>query len=84
MLSLIEDISDSLNKESKMNQKKGQSVDIAFMDISEISATAQVLYLVGILSAMVGLFYVFYTKANASEQVEIDRQRKVDEKKNKK
>jgi hypothetical protein len=56
------------------------------MDISEISPTAQVLYLLAILSALGGAFYVFFTSSfvNKQDQDELDRQKKLEDKKNRK
>ena len=40
VLSLIEDVNDRLNKENMKNSKKGGAVEIAFMDLSDMSAAS--------------------------------------------
>ena len=84
MLSMIEDVNDQLNKD--FQKKSGRNaVNIAFFDVSQMSAMTQVIYLVLMLGAIGGLIYYFYMLlVEKPEQKEAEKQRLRDEKRKKK
>jgi hypothetical protein len=85
VLSLIEDVNDRLNKENMKNSKKGGAVEIAFMDLSDMSAASQALYLIGILAGLAGSMFMFYNfLVAAPDEDEKARLRKLEERKQKK
>ena len=76
-------MSDRLNNEAKKNMKKGQGVNIAFLDIDEMSGATQAMYLLAILGSLAAALYAFYNMLVAApEKEEQEKQRKLEEKKN--
>ena len=86
MLNLIEDISDSMSKDIRESRtgKKG-AINIAFMDVSEMSGFSQAVYLIMIYIAMGVAFYWFYRMlVKGPEEAEKTRLARIDAKKAKK
>jgi arginine exporter protein ArgO len=87
MLNQIEDISDSMNRDiQKANIKNNKkAVNIAFFDVSQMSAPMQAVYLLMIFTGLAFCLYMFYIKLIATkEEEEEKRLAKIEAKKAKK
>ena len=72
MLTQIEDISDSMNRDiQKSNIKnKHTAVNIAFFDLSKMSSSMQAIYMVFAYSLLGAMIYFFYSRTVAKQEEE--------------
>jgi len=81
---MIEDINDKLSKDQSKKQGRN-SVNIAFMDINQMSGPMQAFYLLAMFGGIFGLIYWFYLfLVKNPEDKEADKKRLRDERKKKK
>ena len=84
MLSMIEDINDKLNKDSQTKSGRN-ALNIAFFDVSQMSAISQVIYLLLMLGGISGLIYYFYQLlVEKPQQMEAEKLRLREERRKKK
>ena len=84
MLTLVDDVYENMNKDLR-KQGGRNAVNIAFFDVSQMSAGVQAIYMLGFMVLMAIVVYTFYTKlVQKQEDEKAKRQAVRDAKKEKK
>jgi len=62
MLNQVEDINDSMNRQIQKDNSKDsrKAINIAFMDVSQMSGPMQIFYLIAIYTAIGAAMFWFY------------------------